>query len=115
MARPDGTVRFEAAGERHTLRFGINVLCEIEDRLGVTMAQLSETMKDGLAIKSLRTIVAAGVDGGIADATAGDLIDAIGVARAGELVGEAMQAAFPAHSEDAARPQKAAAGTGSNS
>lgn len=114
MARPDGAVSFEAAGARQTLRFGINQLCDIEDRLGVGVTQLGEVMKGGLSMRQLRTIFAAGVGSGITDHDAGDMIDEIGVQRAGELVGEAMQAAFPAQ-EGSGDPRKAAAGTGSTS
>lgn len=115
MATITGEVSFEANGTRHTLRYGINELCRLEDRLSIDVAELGKKMAAGLNMRTLRTIFACGVSGDLADDTAGELIDEVGLQRAGELVAEAMQAAFPSAEGKAQRPVKEPAGTGSTS
>lgn len=115
MATPKGEVSFEANGTRRTLRYGINELCLLEDRLGIDVTALAAKMAAGLNMRTLRTIFACGLDTEVSDAEAGKIIDGVGLQRAGELVGEAMQAAFPQDGGDEANPPKAAAGTGSTS
>lgn len=115
MASVTGEVSFEADGARHSLRYGINELCRLEDRLDIDVTALAARMAAGLNMRTLRTIFACGLANDIADDEAGKLINSIGLQRAGELVGEAMQAAFPKESGKAGNPRKAAAGTGSTS
>lgn len=113
MASVTGVVSFEAAGARHDLRYGINALCRIEDRLGVTVFDLGQKMQAGLDVRTLRTVFACGLADDVTDDAAGDLMDELGVQRAGELVGEAFQAAFPQEKGGKTSPRKAAAATGS--
>lgn len=115
MATANGAVSFEAGGKRHSLRYGMNALCALEDRLGTDVSQLGTIMASGMNMRTLRTVFACGLGDKVTDAQAGDLMDELGVTRAGELVAEAMQAAFPAAEGDASDPQAAAAGTGSTS
>ena len=115
MATVNGSLTFEAAGARHTLRYGINALCEMEARLGTTVGKIGELMAAGLSMQQLRTVFACGLETPATDQEAGVLIDEIGLARAGDLVGEAMQAAFPEADGAKSSPRKAAAGTGSTS
>jgi hypothetical protein len=59
---------------------------------------------------------ACGLPGIVSDDEAGVLIDAVGLQKAGELVGEALQASFPqAEAKPSVNPRKATAGTGSRS
>lgn len=115
MATANGEVSFEAGGIRHTLRYGINELCRLEDRLNIDVAALGKKMAAGLNMRTLRTIFACGLSADLADDAAGAIIDAVGLQRAGELVGEAMQAAFPSAEGKAPKPAKKPAGTGSTS
>lgn len=115
MATPNGEVSFEVAGARYVLRYGINELCQLEDRLQIDVTDLAEKMARGLNMRTLRTMFACGLSDGKTDAEAGALIDAIGLQRAGELVGQALQASFPQAEAKPANPRKAAAGTGSGS
>jgi hypothetical protein len=115
MATVTGEVSFEAGGARHTLRYGINELCRLEDRLNIDVTALGQKMAAGLNMRTLRTIFACGLSGDLADAEAGDIIDEVGLQRAGELVGEAMQAAFPSAEGKAQKPARKPAGTGSTS
>lgn len=114
MATANGAVEFEAIGAKRSLRFGINALCRIEDRLGYSVLQLGQKMQGGLDMRTLRTVFACGLDTSLTDDDAGEIMDAIGVQRAGELVGEAFQAAFPSGGGDEkpGRPRKAATATG---
>ncbi len=113
MATVNGEVSFEAVGARHTLRYGINELCRLEDRLGIDVAELGKKMAAGLNMRTLRTIFACGLSNDLADIDAGTIIDEVGLQRAGELVAEAMQAAFPSAEGKVQKPAKKPAGTGS--
>ncbi|MEG3165538.1 hypothetical protein U1701_13130 [Sphingomonas sp. PB2P19] len=118
MATPNGVVTFEVDGEAHTLRYGINELCRLEDRLQMDVTGLAAKMAAGLNMRTLRTMFACGMPGDVTDDDAGAFIDGVGLQRAGELVGEAMQAAFPSaegKAQKPVRPAKVAAGTGSTS
>lgn len=115
MATVTGEVSFEAGGARHILRYGINELCQLEDRLNIDVARLAQKMAEGLNMRTLRTIFACGLSGDLADDAVGKIIDGVGLQRAGELVAEAMQAAFPSAEGKAPKPARKPAGAGSTS
>jgi hypothetical protein len=65
-------------------------------------------------LKSLRTVFYCGLldhQEGVTQRQAGDLIDAIGLDKAGPLLGEAFTAAFPKAEEDDGAGKPAAQGT----
>lgn len=101
MANPHrGDIAFDADGKTWTLRYSTNALCELEDDLGEGVAALGKSMANpaGVKLKTLRSLVWAGLRDHHADLDkrqAGDLIDAAGAQRIGELVMEAFKAAFP--------------------
>jgi hypothetical protein len=115
MATPNGEVSFEVDSTRHTLRYGINELCRLEDRLNIDVTELAKKMAAGLNMRTLRTIFACGLAADVGDEEAGAIINGVGLQRAGELVGEAMQAAFPSAEGKVQKPVKRPAGTGSTS
>ncbi len=115
MATANGEVSFEVEGTRHTLRYGINELCRLEDRLDIDVTAIATKMAAGLNMRTLRTIFACGLGGDVGDEAAGAIINGVGLQRAGELVGEAMQAAFPSAEGKAPKPARKPAGTGSTS
>ncbi|MGF7161287.1 hypothetical protein FHS85_002922 [Rhodoligotrophos appendicifer] len=121
MANPvRGEVGFDVEGREYTLRFSTNALCELEAETGLNANKIVGQMQDpdGVSLRLLRAIIWAGLidhHQGIKVADAGVIVDRIGIAKAGELIGKAFTAAFPAAAEEAAssRPPKGArAGTG---
>ena len=90
-----GEVVFTAGGKERTLRFGTNALCEIEEAAGAGINAVIERLQGGdPSIRTMRMLFAAGL--GVPAEAAGAVMDEIGVAKAGELIGEALALAFPA-------------------
>lgn len=76
-----------------TLRFTLNSLAEIEDRLGVPLTKMAEVE---LGIKSIRTMLWAGLiheDKQITEEEVGDLVDFENLEYVQEKVAEAFTAA----------------------
>jgi len=102
-----GEVSFDAAGKTWTLRFGTNAICALETALGMGFAAALALLSDGTKVRvaTIRSLVWAGLSGAHDDLTeeqAGELIDAIGIAKAGTLISEAVTLAFPAEGKAAA-------------
>lgn len=106
-----GEVSFDLDGEAYTLRFSTNAMCELEDATGVPVLQLANSLQDetSVSIKTLRAMFAAGLSDSrsVTAPQAGDIIDALGIPRAGELIGQAFMAAFPEADSDAEGKPKA--------
>jgi hypothetical protein len=106
-----GEVGFELDGVNYTLRFSTNAMCELEDATGVPVLQLANSLQDerSVSIKTLRAMFAAGLSdtSDISIKEAGDIIDGLGIPRAGELIGQAFMAAFPEADSDAVGKPKA--------
>lgn len=99
-----GRVTFSAAGRERALRYTMNALVELEERLGSEVMQGLLTgdenaLARGGMFKTVRAVFAAGLRGaGDAAATeevAGDIIDELTLTSASELMMQALQAAFP--------------------
>ena len=118
MANPvRGEVGFEADGTPYTLMFSTNALCALEDALGMSVTDIGAQMSGSVRLKTLRSLFWAGLQdhhAGVSEAEAGRIIDQVGAAEAGELIGRAFAAAFPQAEEAKAgsRPRTPAAGTG---
>ena len=95
MATVNGEVRFEADGAAHVLRFGINALCALEERLGMGVQDIGAAMEGNLQLRMLRSIFWAALGATGTEQAAGALMDAVGIERASALVVEAFAAAFP--------------------
>lgn len=111
MAALKGEVGFEADGESYTLLLDFNALCDLEDSLPGLMDGTAEIKSP----KAIRSVFHAGLQArhdGLTTRDAGDLIQAIGLDVAGELVAEAFSASFGKGGEGKPRPRKATAGAG---
>ena len=87
-------IEFEALGKRWSLRMSINAICTVEAELRMPFDQALKSVRAG-AILSLRVIFGAGLGGKVPVEAVGNIIDEIGLERAGELIGEAIALAFP--------------------
>lgn len=117
--RNDG-VAFEAAGKSRTLRFSTNAFCDLEDHTGVGMAEIVEQLKSKPKLTFIRACYWAGLRGHDPEITlqsAGEVVDALGIAEAATLLGQAVSAAFPAPKakEGDENPLKPQTGTGTAS
>lgn len=114
-----GEVEFEARGETWTLRYSTNAICALEDDLDMGVEDIIERLQGSPRMSLVRAVFRAGL-GDVSAETAGDLVDAVGFARAAGLIGEAFERAFPndapaqPEANDSARPRKGG-GTGRNS
>lgn len=102
--REKGEVSFDAQGKTWTLRYSTNALCELEEATGHGAIELANSMADEtkIRISDLRYMLWAGLTDkhdGITVKEAGRLMDALGMDKAGPLIGEAFQAAFPSGGE----------------
>jgi len=112
----NGSIAFEVDGQARTLRFDINALCTLEEALGIdSIAELQTLLGSKLSFRNLRTMFACGLGPGTSVETAGDVISALGIAEAGELISQAINASFGESTGRAAGNAPAAkrkAGTG---
>lgn len=89
-----GTINFEVDGEGYSLRLGTNQLAEAEEAFGLPINAIIKKMQgDDVKVFDLRRFFA--IAASLPATEAGELMDAVGIDRAGELLGEAMAAAFP--------------------
>ena len=101
-----GRVHFNAGGRDLELRFTTNALCRIEEKTGKAFGEIAAALAGNVRISDLRVLFWAGVDLPTLD-EAGNIIDDLGMARAVELLGEAITAAFPdAEKEPGEEPGK---------
>lgn len=101
MSKRRGNVTFSAGGKDYALRFGANQMAEAEDALGLPFGQIVERLQgDGKSARlgDLRALFAVAV--GVKPEVAGDLMDAITIAEAGRLLGDAIRLAFPDAEDD---------------
>ena len=92
MANPmKGEVGFTAGGEQYALIYTINALVTLEQKLGVTTAQIGELLGANLSMGNLRTLFWAGLleRHDCTEEGAGELISEIGIQKAG-LLGHAV-------------------------
>lgn len=98
-----GGVTFEADGQTHTLRLTTNAMVQYEDKAGHSVITALQNMEGGEArITDIRRLFAVML-GDLSEENAGEVIDAIGLQKAAEKIGEAARLAFP---------QSSAAGNG---
>lgn len=111
MAGRKGHVAFKADGKDYAIRFGMNEMAAAEESFGLPFGEVIEklSVEDGRSAKfsDMRLLFAAGV--GVEPKIAGDIMDAVGIARASELLGEAIRAAFPQAEGEAGNGQSQSA------
>lgn len=116
--RNDG-VTFEAAGKSRTLRFSINALCDLEDQTGLGVTELVEQLQSKPKMTFIRVCFWAGLrehDPDLNLASAGNVVEALGLAEAAKILGQAVASAFPTpmEKEGDQNPPKPQTGTGIN-
>jgi hypothetical protein len=98
-------IAFEALGRRWSLRYGFNALVRLEEEFDRPISRIGEVLSpvDGdLRLADLLRVFTAGLeDRSLTKAEIGELVDDLGPAAAGELVGRAFQLAFPEAAEEA--------------
>ena len=87
-------IEFEALGKRWSLRMSITAICSVEAELRMTFDQALKAVQSG-SILTLRMMLSAGLGGKLPAEKVSDIIEDIGLERAGELIGEAIALAFP--------------------
>lgn len=89
-----GKVSFKAGGEEHVLHFTTNRLCELEERTGKSVMKYAAMLESPgtITLSDLRQLMEVG--SGCPQERAGDLIDAIGLQKAVEIIMRALTAAF---------------------
>lgn len=114
--RERGEISFSALGQDWKIKLGTNAMCEIEDKTGKSIIEIGQLLGDQktATLKLLRVVLWGGLQQyheGIDLIKVGLIIDDIGMAKAGELIGEAFAAATSATSAKGggAHPKKAAA------
>lgn len=101
MANPQkGEVEFDAGGQKWTLAFSVNALCELEDELGMGVNEIAEQMGDvkKMRIKFMRAVLWAGLRDHHPEIdlkTAGELIRELSFAKSMETIGQGFALAFP--------------------
>lgn len=106
-----GEVPFEAIGETFRLVLDFNALCDLE-------GELPGLMDGSVEIKSpraIRSVFAAGLARHHPEITvtvAGDIIQSIGIERAGELVASAFSASFGGGEKASPRKARPSSGAG---
>lgn len=95
------SVEFEALGRRWSLRYDVKALCEIEAQTGMSINKAGRLLADAenLKVTDLVMFFGAGVAAvsGVAPAREEvmSIMTELGMARAGQLIGEAFALAFP--------------------
>ncbi|ARR55331.1 hypothetical protein HY78_18735 [Rhizorhabdus wittichii DC-6] len=111
----DGTIAFEAQGKARSLRFTVNALCLLEDKLEKSTLDIATELQFNPRITTVRAMFWAG--GGDHDMTlgqVGEMVDDLGIEKAIDIARRAFAAAFPdedrSDRKGKARPRKAVAG-----
>jgi hypothetical protein len=112
-----GHVTLEADGETYRLAFTTNAMCELEDAAGQPLGRIVESLNDPdnpPGMKTLRLLLWAALiehHDGLTVKDAGGICDAIGMAKVGDVIGQALSAAFPdsrAGKRTASKPTRSA-------
>lgn len=113
--RNKGEVDFEVDGKSYKLVYTANSLCDLEDQLNISVVDIGSLLGSGIRMKTIRAFMWAGLLEHHPETTikqAGNIVQALTVAKAIDLVGKSIQLSF---TEPEDRPQKPASqkdGTG---
>lgn len=112
-----GEVTITAGGETYRLAFTTNAMCEVEDATGksinAVLAEMSNPERVG--IRELRLLLWASLTEHHPDITirdAGRICDEIGAGGVGDLIGRAVEQAFPPAEPTAGKPKASRKSTG---
>lgn len=109
----DGIVTFQAAKRRWRILFGVNALCRLEAEVDdeAEIRRLASRDDGDPKIQTIRVAFWAGLQEHHPDLTfedAGNLMDRVGLVKAGQLLSTAMIAGFPPPEGQKPGPWKAA-------
>lgn len=97
MANPArGEIALKVGDTAYTLKFSTNAICELEDHLDKGINVIVSNME---RVTTVRALLWAGLRAQYPDITiakAGEMIDRVGMAKATDVIGKALAAAFPA-------------------
>lgn len=105
-----GAIAFTALGAAHHLHLSTNALARYQDLHGETLVQAVQKLNDTPGdVRSVLRIFHVGVDHDetMSQKEVGEMIDDLGIGKASELIGKAVQAAFPAAEGDGAAEETA--------
>lgn len=92
-------ITFTAGINTHHMRYSVNSLIELEDKLKQPMFEIFKAATEGrVRLRDIRTLVWAGLiheNKQLTEQEAGEIIDEVGFNNVVELVGMAMAEAFP--------------------
>ena len=100
-----GAIGFTALGATHHLHLNTNALVRYQDLYNETLVQGVQKLNDTPGdVRSVLRIFYVGVDHDetLTQKDVGEMIDDLGIGKASELIGKAVQAAFPAAESDGA-------------
>lgn len=102
-------VTIDIAGQPETFRMTTRAMMQIEQRFDVGLIEALQGLETGFHVTHLVWLIGATAnDGsGVDDARAQEIVDEIGLARAGDLLGKVSEAAFPEASSEK-NPKRAA-------
>jgi hypothetical protein len=95
-----GEYKIEANGNSVTLKYTTNALCELENKMGLSIPEIGQKILGGenISFAAIRTLFWAGLIATgpeVTEAEAGELIDAIGFQEATNGISHAFALAFP--------------------
>lgn len=106
-----GEVSLRAGGGTYRLAYTTNAMCELEDATGEPLGRIVDRLNDPAnppGVKTLRLLLWAALiehQDGLTVKDAGGICDAIGMAEVGDLIGQALGAAFPDSTGAAEKPK----------
>ena len=115
-----GEVIFEADGRSYTMLFSINAICNLEENLGKTINQISESLQntETMRMSLARSVFRAGLSDlhpKTTEKQAGEIITNLGFQPAMDLINKAFSLTFPSEEGQENPPKPAADGTGTAS
>lgn len=100
------SIQFDHDGTTRALRFGTNAMASYQEAAGETFVAGVEQLQASAAdFVRLRRLFWCGLGGAVTEAEAGDMMDDLGIAETADLIGRAVEAAFP-------KPDEGASGNG---
>lgn len=90
-------------GQKYELKYTMQSLCDLEDTTGKTSGEIFSSVQNDekFSANDLCSLFAAGLDhAGVERGVALKIMDAIGMAKAGKLIGEAMSSHMAIGSEE---------------
>jgi hypothetical protein len=95
-----GDIEFTVDKKVYTLRYSINAMCDLEERLGQSVVEVGTLMSDPakLSMSVIRSIFWAGLRDhheAITETEAGRIMSALGIVEASQMIAKAFASAFP--------------------